>query len=243
MLSLNRYYRSFSLRLIFCTEMKNKPALEIDRRTNFRAASEKPNFTKPLAEVRPDLEDDQQIWSGKIYSNGWKKPGLGRVTVIEKATGAKLGEIGIASPEDVSAAAVTAREAQKEWAKVPGPKRGDVLRKFSRLMLERREEISDQIVRGTGSVWAKAEWEVQTASREFLEAAALGSQPQGILTADLEPGRQSIARRIPVGVIGIITPWNLPFILGARAIAPVLAIGNAVILEPDWQTTVAGGMV
>jgi len=72
--------------------MKNKPALESDSRTNFRAASEKLNFTKPLAEVRPDLEDNQQIWSGKLYSNGWKKPGLGTVTVIEKATGAKLGE-------------------------------------------------------------------------------------------------------------------------------------------------------
>jgi benzaldehyde dehydrogenase (NAD) len=223
--------------------MKNKPALEIDRRTNFRASSEKLNFSKPLEGVRPDLEDNQRMWSGKIYSNGWKKPGLGTVTVIEKATGAKLGEIGIASPEDVSAAAVTAREAQKEWAKVPGPKRGDVLRKFSHLMLERAEEIGDQIVRETGSIWAKAEWEVQMASREFLEAAALGSQPQGILTADLEPGRQSIARRIPVGVIGIITPWNSPFILGARAIAPALAMGNAVILKPDVQTPVAGGVV
>src|SRR5260370_14379047 len=78
---------------------------------------------------------------------------------------------------------------------------------------------------------------------EFWEAAARGSKRQGILTADLEPGRQSIARRIPVGVIGIITPWNWPLILGARAIAPALATGNAVILKPDVQTPVAGGVV
>jgi benzaldehyde dehydrogenase (NAD) len=76
-----------------------------------------------------------EVWSRKIYSNGWKKPGLGTVEVIEKATGAKLEEAGIASPEDISAAAATAREAQKSWAKVPGPKRGDVLREFARLML------------------------------------------------------------------------------------------------------------
>jgi hypothetical protein len=62
------------------------------------------------------------------------------------------------------------------------------------------------------------------------------------LTADLEAGRQSIARRIPVGVIGIITPWNSPFIPGARAIGPALAMGNAVILKPDVQTPVAGGV-
>ena len=60
-------------------------------------------------------------WSAKIYSNGWRKPGLGTADMIEKATGMWLGEIGIASPEDVSAAAAMAREAQKEWAKVPGP--------------------------------------------------------------------------------------------------------------------------
>jgi benzaldehyde dehydrogenase (NAD) len=58
----------------------------------------------------------------------------------------------------------------------------------------------------------------------------------------LETGCQSIARRIPVGIIGIITPWNSPFILGARAIGPALAMGNAVILKPDVQTPVAGGV-
>src|SRR6202047_4673557 len=205
-----------------------------------------------------------EVRSGKIYSNGWKKPRYafanrsqrfltnydewlvrqdpGTADVTEKATGAKLGEIGIASPEDVSAAAAAARQAQKSWAQVPGPKRGDVLREISRLLLARSDEIADQIIRETGSIRAKAQWEVQMAAREFLEAAALGSQPQGILTADLEAGRQSIARRIPVGVIGIITPWNSPFILGARASAPALAMGNAVILKPDVQTPIAGGV-
>jgi benzaldehyde dehydrogenase (NAD) len=71
---------------------------------------------------------------------------------------------------------------------VPGPKRGDVLREFSRLLLAHSDEIADQIIRETGSIRAKAQWEVQMAAREFLEAAALGSQPRGILAADLEAG-------------------------------------------------------
>src|SRR5260221_12986681 len=169
-----------------------------------------------------------EVWRGKIYSNGWKKPRYAfanrsqrfltnydewlagqnpsTADVIEKATGAKLGTIGIASPEDVSGAAATAREAQKKWAKVPGPKRGDVLREVSRLLVAHSAEIADQIVRETGSIRAKARWEVQITAREFLEAAALGSQAQGVLTATLDGGDQSIARRIPVGVLGIITP-------------------------------------
>jgi hypothetical protein len=61
-------------------------------------------------------------------------------------------------------------------------------------LLAYSKEIADQLVRETGSIRAKAQWEVQISAREFLEAASLGSEPQGILTASLEPGRQSIAK-------------------------------------------------
>ena len=183
------------------------------------------------------------IWSGKIYSSGWQKPRLGTVDVTEKATGKTIDEIGIASAEDVAAAAAAARRAQKDWAKISGPKRGDVLREFSRLLLAHVDEIADQLVAETGSIRAKAQWEVQVSAREFLEAAGLGSQPQGYVTATMEGGYQSIARRVPLGVIGIITPWNSPFILGSRAIGPALAMGNAVILKPDVQSPIVGGVV
>jgi benzaldehyde dehydrogenase (NAD) len=184
-----------------------------------------------------------EMWNAKIYSEGWKKPGLGTADVIEKATGAKLGEIGIASAKDVAAAAAAAGGAQKEWAKQTGPKRGDVLREVSRLLLANSKEIADQLIRETGSIRAKAQWEVQVTAREFLEAAELGSQPRGVLTATLEDGQQSLARRIPLGVVGIITPWNSPVILAARAVAPALAMGNAVILKPDVQTPIIGGVI
>jgi len=182
-------------------------------------------------------------WSEMIYSQVWKRAGLGTVDVTEKASGAKLGTIGVASVADVTAAAEIAQKAQKVWAKVPGPARGDVLREAARLVLLHAEEIAEQLVRETGSIRAKAQWEVQITAREFLEAAALGSQHQGLLTATLEPGFQSVARRVPMGVIGIITPWNSPFILGVRAIAPALAAGNAVILKPDVQSAIVGGVV
>jgi benzaldehyde dehydrogenase (NAD) len=183
-----------------------------------------------------------EVWNAKIYSNGWKKAGLGTAEVIEKATGAKLGETGVASAEDISAAAAAARSAQKNWAKLAGPARGDVLREVSRLLLAHSQEIADQLIRETGSIRAKAEWEVLISAREFLEAAALGSQPGGVLTASLDAERQNIARRIPLGVVGIITPWNSPLILGTRAVAPALAMGNAVLLKPDVQSPIIGGV-
>jgi benzaldehyde dehydrogenase (NAD) len=182
-------------------------------------------------------------WNGKIYSNGWKEPGLGAEPVIEKATGAVIGQIGIASEADVAVAAAAAHEAQRAWAEVPPTQRGDVLRKFSELLLEHAEEIAEQLMRETGAIRFKGEWEARMASREILEAAALGSQPQGILAASAEPGRHSVARRIPVGVVGVITPWNSPLLLAARAVGPALVMGNAVLLKPDVQSPGSGGVV
>ncbi|AWV05644.1 benzaldehyde dehydrogenase (plasmid) [Burkholderia sp. JP2-270] len=181
------------------------------------------------------------LWSKKIYSGGWREAVHGTIVVTEKATGEPLGQIGIASADDVAAAAESAEIAQREWATLPGPHRGDILRKVSRLILKHSEEISLQIVRETGSIQPKGQWEVHMTSREILEAAALGSQPQGIVAASAVTGRHIIARRIPVGLVGVITPWNSPFLLAARAVAPALAMGNAVILKPDPQTPICGG--
>jgi benzaldehyde dehydrogenase (NAD) len=149
---------------------------------------------------------------------------------------------GIASAEDIAVAAESAHDAQKAWARLTGPQRGDVLREAARLVLAHAGELTEQLVRETGSIRAKAQWEVKVTARELLEAAALGSQPQGTLTQTMEAGFQSIARRIPLGVVGIITPWNSPFILGVRAIGPALAMGNAVLLKPDVQSPIIGGV-
>jgi benzaldehyde dehydrogenase (NAD) len=184
-----------------------------------------------------------EVWRGKIFSGIWREPGDGTAVVTEKATGESLGEIGIASAEDVAAAAASAGEAQLAWAALPGPRRGDIVREVSRLVLEHGDEIACQIVRETGSIGPKGQWEVHMTAREILEAAALGSQPPGIVAASAEPGRQSVARRVPVGTVGIITPWNSPFLLAARAVAPALATGNAVILKPDPQTPICGGVM
>jgi benzaldehyde dehydrogenase (NAD) len=183
------------------------------------------------------------VWTGRIYNGAWVPPGGGTMRVQDKATGVDIGEVGIASPEDVAAAAAVALDAQRVWKELPGPARGDVLREVSRLVLEHGEEIADQIVRESGSIGAKGEWEVRMTAREILEAAAIGSEPIGLIVATAEPGRQSFARRVPIGVVGVITPWNSPFLLAARAIGPALATGNAVILKPDPHTPICGGVM
>jgi benzaldehyde dehydrogenase (NAD) len=181
------------------------------------------------------------VWNGKIYSNGWQSAEGGTLTVVDKSTGDLLGEIGRASAKDVASAALIAREAQRAWAALPGPHRGDIVRRASQLVVDHADEIAVQIVRETGSIRPKGRAETALTAREILEAAALASQPTGLITASESPARRSIARRLPVGVVGVITPWNSPFLLASRAVAPALATGNAVLLKPDPQSPVCGG--
>jgi benzaldehyde dehydrogenase (NAD) len=183
----------------------------------------------------------KSVWQGKLYRNGWHSSEGGTLTVIDKASGEPLGEIGLASGKDVASAALIAHEAQRTWAELPGPHRGDIVRKASQLVTEYADEIAAQIVRETGSILPKGRAEAALTAREILEAAGLASQPTGFITASEVQARRSIARRRPIGVVGVITPWNSPFLLASRAVAPALATGNAVLLKPDPQSAVCGG--
>ena len=181
------------------------------------------------------------LWEAKIYSGGWQAGGAGKLDVTDKGNGELLGRIGLASGSDVDGAVEKARAAQIAWAETPGPLRGDVLRRAVAIIQARAEEIGSQIVRETGSIRAKGIVETRMTMREITEAAALGSQPSGMILASESPGRSSWARRVPIGIVGVITPWNSPFLLASRALAPALVTGNAVILKPDPQTSVVGG--
>ena len=185
--------------------------------------------------------ESQSVWDAKIYSGGWQPGGGGVLEVTDKASGERLGRIGSASTDDVDRAVERARAAQVAWAATPGPLRGDVLRRAAAIIQARAEEISTLIVRETGSIRAKGNAEVRMTVREISEAAALGSQPAGLVLASESPGRSSTARRVPIGLIGVITPWNSPFLLAARAVGPALVTGNAVLLKPDPQSAVVGG--
>jgi benzaldehyde dehydrogenase (NAD) len=184
----------------------------------------------------------ETLWHHKIYSGGWRSAEGGTLKVTDKASGEALGEVGLASARDVASAATAARKSQHDWAARPGPLRGDIVRKAAQLVSEHADEIAAQIVRETGSIRPKGRAETMLTAREILEAASLASQPTGVITASEAVGRHSIARRVPVGVVGVITPWNSPFLLASRAVAPALATGNAVLLKPDPQSPICGGV-
>ncbi|MFM9442939.1 benzaldehyde dehydrogenase [Streptomyces acidiscabies] len=164
----------------------------------------------------------------------------GEHPVVEAATGERLAGVTLAAPEDVAAATEAARAAQRDWAAAPHFVRAAVLRKAGDLFTAHAPELRDWLVREAGSIPGKADFELHVAAQECYEAAALASRPTGQLLPSEQP-RLSYTRRVPVGVVGVIAPFNAPLILSIRSVAPALALGNAVVLKPDPRTAVCGG--
>ncbi|MCB1394477.1 MAG: benzaldehyde dehydrogenase [Rhodobacter sp.] len=181
-------------------------------------------------------------WHEKGWTGQWAALKGGSIAVQEPATGDELARVGLANAEDVRDAAARAKAAQPGWAAMPFLDRAAIFRRAAAILERRTEEIAGWVVRETGSIMPKAMFEVTSAAKHLHEAAATLTQPKGLLLP-ADGGMLSIARRIPHGVVGIITPFNFPFLLTSRSLAPALACGNAVVLKPDARTPVCGGLI
>jgi len=184
----------------------------------------------------------ENAWKGKIFTGRWQMAKGGTREVIEPATGEVLTEVGFADAADVREAAQAAAAAQVEWANTPADQRAAVLRRAAQLLEAHADSLRPWIVRETGSIPPKADFELHMVIGILLEAAAIATQPPGMMLPS-GPKRMSFARRVPHGVVGVISPFNAPLILSSRAVAPALALGNAVVLKPDPQTPVTGGFI
>jgi benzaldehyde dehydrogenase (NAD) len=185
---------------------------------------------------------DEQDWTGKIFSDGWiDAPET--IETIEPATGEVLGTAGVANAASVAAATRSAARAQPGWAALPITERVAIIRRAGELLERHRDEISGWMIRESGSIPPKAAVEISASIGQLDQAASLISHPLGVVLPSLTPGRTSTARRAPVGVVGVITPWNFPIVLAMRSLGPALALGNTVVLKSDPNTPVSGGVI
>lgn len=185
---------------------------------------------------------DTAVWSGKIFTGQWTVGNGAMIEMANPATGESLGEVGSASAEDVRIAAARAAEAQRGWAALPPAERAAVLRRAGDLIEEHLEEIVSLVIAESGSVGAKAELEVSSCAAECFDSAGLPSAPLGDVLATND-AHWSFSRRVPAGVVTVISPFNFPMLLSMRSVAPALALGNAVLLKPDPRTSLSGGLV
>lgn len=184
---------------------------------------------------------NESMWRDSVFTGTWERQGQS-TDVIETATGQVMSRIGFVGPDEIAKSAAAARLAQRSWVNEHYENRARILRKAAELAEVHFAELASWIVRDSGSVQAKAEFELSITIRSLREAAAMPSQSQGlVLPSDRD--RISMCRRRPLGVVGVIAPFNFPLYLAMRAVAPALAVGNAVVLKPDPRTTISGGVI
>ncbi|MEU0040765.1 aldehyde dehydrogenase family protein [Streptomyces sp. NPDC006333] len=181
-------------------------------------------------------------WSGKIFTGKWRVAGGGEISVTEPATGLEIGSVGCADVADLDRSVAQAREAQVSWAVRPFSERAGILRRAADLWAQYFEDVEYWLIHEAGGVRLKAKTELTAAIRECHEAAALPSHALGEVIPS-ETSQLSMTVHPPVGVVGVIAPFNMPLWLSIRSVAPALALGNAVILKPDPRTPVSGGIV
>ena len=151
-------------------------------------------------------EDD---WTGKIFSDGWVDAPE-TIEIIEPATGESLGVAGVANAASVAAATKSAAKAQRAWAATPLGERIAIVRRAGEILDRHRDEIVGWLVRETGSVPPKADVEVTASIGQFEMAASITEDQLEQVLESAVPGRASTARRQPLGVVGVITPVELP---------------------------------
>ena len=111
------------------------------------------------------------------------------------------------------------------------------------VMRSRKGELVDWLIRESGSTHVKAELEWQFVHSVTLAAGSLAHRVEGRILPLDESGKESRVYRVPLGVIGVISPWNFPMYLSQRSIAPALALGNAVVVKPAEDTPVTGALL
>jgi benzaldehyde dehydrogenase (NAD) len=183
-----------------------------------------------------------ETWHGKIFNGDWIAAPGGVIDVVEPASGRLLHQVGRATIDDVHAAVEQARAAQRAWAATPPRERAAVFHRAASILQAHAAAAAALIARETGAILPKGEHEVREAIVLLQRAAAMPLHAQGQVLPST-PGRLSLARQLPLGVIGVISPFNFPLVLSLRSVAPALAVGNAVIVKPDPRTPFAGGFV
>ncbi|POX43764.1 aldehyde dehydrogenase [Streptomyces sp. Ru72] len=154
--------------------------------------------------------------------------------VLNPATEEVVATVPAATAADVDAAVVRAARAQSRWAALPPGDRSRLLRRFARAVDEHLEELAESEVREAGHTIGNARWEAGNV-RDLLDYAAGGVERLTGRQIPV-PGGLDVTILEPLGVVGVIAPWNFPMPIAAWGAAPALAAGNAVLLKPAETT-------
>jgi aldehyde dehydrogenase (NAD+) len=156
------------------------------------------------------------------------------------ADGELIGTFPRSAADDVDRAVASAKAAFEDWRLVPAPKRGEILFRFAQLLTEHKAELTELMTHEMGKVKAEAGGDVQEAIDMSYYMGGEGRRLFGQTTPSELRDKFQMSVRMPIGVIGVITPWNFPIAIPSWKIAPALVAGNTVVFKPASDTPALG---
>jgi acyl-CoA reductase-like NAD-dependent aldehyde dehydrogenase len=166
------------------------------------------------------------------------------VEATSPATGESLGLVAEGGREDARRAIAAANAAFGAWGARTGYERGELLHRVADACERRADELARVLTLDQGKpLKAEAEGEVGELIEFFRMAAEDGKRVEGTVPQSAAPGRRVLLLRRPLGVLGLITPWNWPYTMPAEVLAPALACGNCVVWTPAPSTAVCSGVL
>lgn len=164
-------------------------------------------------------------------------------TTSNPATGEGLATMTEGNGEDVEKAVSAASSAYPKWRSLPAPRRGDILLKAALIMRRRKDELGEMVSREMGKVIAEGRGDVQEAI-DFLEyIAGEGRRMIGETAPSELPQKFCLTLRQPIGIVGLITPWNFPFAVPSWKLGAALISGNTVVFKPATLTPLCAAIL
>ncbi|GGM61002.1 aldehyde dehydrogenase (NAD+) [Halarchaeum rubridurum] len=183
-------------------------------------------------------------WNAAYIDGEWRRlEGRERIDVTNPSTGEVITQVPAASRDDVDEAFAAAKEAQVEWEDTSLEARASVVRNVAKLLEEYEDEVREILAAEGGSAKSKQDIEWGGSVSFGYDAAQYAYRADGRHAQSQIPGKENIVERKPVGVVGVISPWNVPLKLSFRAVAPAIATGNSVVLKPAEDTSISGGLL
>jgi len=179
---------------------------------------------------------------GQIYQNfiggEWRNSQSGETFASTNPahTSEVIGRYQKSTAADIEDAIDVAVRAQPGWAAMPAPERGEILLRAALLLEEEKEELATLMTREMGKILRETRGDVQVAIDVAKYVAGEGRRAEGETVPSALPNKLCMTIRQPIGIVGIITPWNFPLAIPAWKTFPALLAGNAVVLKPASDT-------
>ncbi len=168
----------------------------------------------------------------------WEENPLQTMPIINPATGEQLGTVPLSTKAEIDVAVHAAKVAQKQWALIPAPKRADYLYEIGYKLKEKKEHLAQLLTREMGKVIEEARGEVQEGIDMAFYMAGEGRRLFGETTPSELANKFAMSVRAPIGVVGLITPWNFPIAIATWKAFPAIVAGNTFVWKPSNETPI-----